>query len=118
MQLNFIKPKENIATAKLTVHKSGKIGLSKGAADLLQVEKLKFCKFGTNETSEMFVVMFGDSDDETFNIAKAGAYYYISAKVLLKDIGIDYKSNDTIIFDLEETENENVYKMIKRIIKK
>lgn len=118
MQLNFIKPKENKAIAKLTVHKSGKIGLSKGASEVLMVNENKYCKFGTNENGDLFIVMFIKQDEETFSIAKAGAYYYITAKALLKDIGVDYKSEDTIIFDLEDTGDSNIFKMIKRIIEK
>lgn len=38
MELNFIKPKETVTIAKITIHKTGKMGFSKGAIDLLNIE--------------------------------------------------------------------------------
>lgn len=118
MELKFFSPSENTSIAKVTVHRSGKMGFSKGAAELLQIDKKKYCKFGVNEENKLFIVMFERSDDSTFNIAKAGEYYYVTARSLLNDMGIDYKSKDTFIFDLVKTEQNNIYRMDKRVIKK
>ena len=45
IDLNFIKPKETYGSVKLTVHKTGKLGFSKNAIELLEIEKqnLRFC---------------------------------------------------------------------------
>ncbi|HAP95670.1 MAG TPA: hypothetical protein DCP54_07980 [Chryseobacterium sp.] len=118
MKLNIIKPKEPTALAKMTVHKTGKLGLSKGAMELLDVETNKFAKFGYNEEGDFFMVMCIEPDEETFNVAKAGAYYYITAKTLLEDLEIDYKSENTTIFDIVRTDEREIYKLIKRVIKK
>ncbi len=116
MQLKIIKPKEPNAIAKITVHKTGKLGFSKGAMKILNLEQNKFSKFGYDEEENFFIIMCEDSDDETFNVAKAGDYYYITAKSLLEDLEIDYKSDDTTIFDIRKTEKENIYKLNKRVI--
>lgn len=118
MQLKIIKPKEPNAIAKITVHKTGKLGFSKGADEMLELKENKFAKFGHDENEDFFIVMFKESDEETFNVAKAGDYYYITAKSLLDDLGIDYKSDNTTIFDIRKTELKNMYKLVKRIIEK
>ncbi len=118
MELNFIKPKESNSIAKITVQKSGRLGFSKGAMEMLDIENNLYCKFGFNDVEELFIVMFSSGDSETFNIAKAGDYYYLQAKTLLADLGIDYKSKDTVIFDIQKSEKNNVFKMMKRVISK
>ena len=118
MQLKIIRPKEANAIAKITVHKTGKLGFSKGAMEILKLEENKFSKFGFNEVEDFFIIMCKESDEETFNVAKAGDYYYITAKSLLEDLEIDYKSDDTTIFDIRKTEEENMYKLNKRVISK
>ncbi len=118
MELKFYRPKEPATRAKLTVQRSGKMGFSKGAADLLDIEKYRFAKIGTNTEGELFILLQSEADDATFNIAKAGQYYYISAKGLLDEMGIDYKSPDTTIFDIQKTKTTNIYKLSKRVIKK
>ena len=118
MDLKFIKPKENNSVAKITVQKSGRLGFSKGAEELLNIEESKFCKFGFDENEDFFIVMFKEKDSETFSIAKAGEYYYLQAKNLLTDINIDYTSKNTTIFDLQKSELPNAFKMKKRVIEK
>ena len=108
MNIDFIKPKEINTVAKITIHKSGKMGFSRGASELLKLDVNKYAKFGFNE----------ESDDSTFSISKAGEYYYILAKSLLQEIGIDYTSKDTTIFDIKRTNEEYIYKLNKRVIKK
>lgn len=123
----FIEPKENEKIAKLTVHKSGKLGLSKGAMGLLDSENNKFCKFAYNNTEntkddkDLYMFLFKENDGASFSISKAGEYYYIKAKSLLIDLNIDYEDiSKTIIFDIFplEYEGNTIYKLKKRIIKK
>ncbi|MCT3761129.1 hypothetical protein CMU95_05300 [Elizabethkingia anophelis] len=117
MELKILKPKESNLVSKITVHKTGKLGFSKGAMEQLNLHTNKFCKFGMNENDELFIIVSGEKDDETYNIAKAGDYYYVSAKALLEDdLNIDYRSKSTTIFDLFRTEDKNIMKMIKRVI--
>lgn len=118
MGLKFIKPKEVTSIAKITIHKTGKMGFSRGASELLKLDINGYAKFGHNEENELFIVMEPNADEDTFNVSKAGAYYYISAKSLLDEIGVDYSKGDTIIYDIKRTEEENVYKLNKRVIKK
>ena len=118
MQLKIIKPKEANAITKITVHKTGKLGFSKGAMEMLSLEENKFTKFGHDEYDNFYIIMCKESDEETFNVSKAGDYYYINAKTLLEDLEVDYKSDDTTIYDIRKTDKENIYKLQKRVIKK
>jgi len=118
MKFRLIKPKDPPAIAKITVQRTGKIGFSKGAMDLLDLETNKFAKFAFDDSDDFYILMFEESDEETFNVAKAGEYNYINAKSLLEDLDIDYTSEDTTIFDIRKTEDKNVYKLNKRVIKK
>lgn len=77
-----------------------------------------YAKFGNDEKGNLFLVTSNMEDEYSFKISKAGEYYYINAKNLLRDMDIDFKSKNTFIFDLFETEQENVFKMNKRVIKK
>ena len=39
IDLEFYSPKDNFGTVKATVHKTGKLGFSSGAAKMLELEK-------------------------------------------------------------------------------
>ncbi|WP_295811482.1 hypothetical protein [uncultured Apibacter sp.] len=125
LNLNFVTPREGEGTAKLTVHKSGRLGFSKSAIELLNVENYRYCKFAFNKEDEtdenIYMVLNKESDEFSFNISKAGEYYYIKAKNFLSDLKIDYTDDaKTYIFDIYKMDNEDliVYKLKKRIIKK
>lgn len=118
MDINFFKNKENTLNSKLTVQRTGKLGISKGAEELMGLKPGCFAKIGTKEDEELILMIVEEDDSYSFKISKAGEYYYINARNLLNDMGIDYRSKDTIIFDLFKTETKNVYKMEKRVIKK
>ena len=125
MDLNFFKPKESTGTYKVTVHKTGKLGFSKAASDLLQIEKNKFCKIGQNSDDEgndtLFMIMCKEKDEYTYNISKAGDYYYIKASQLLMDLEIDYKNEEvTTIYDIEKKkiDGQEIFKLNKRVLEK
>lgn len=118
MKIRFFKPRNVNKRIKLTVHRTGKLGFSKDASQLLNLEKNKFCKFGTNENSDLLFVICKEGDNTTFSISKAGDYYYVNAKSLLKDLDIDYKDENTYIFDIEDIDKEDIYKLKKRVIMK
>lgn len=125
MDLNFFKPKENTGTYKVTVHKTGKLGFSKAASDLLDVEEKKYCKIGKNPNDEgndvLFIIMAKEKDEYTYSISKAGDYYYIKANQLLMDLEIDYKNEEvTTIYDIEKKkiDGQEVFKLNKRVLEK
>jgi|SRR5690606_29680274 len=121
VEFNFIKPKENKGSVKLTVQKTGKLGFSKNAIDLLDLQNNRYCKFATvvNEDG-LYMLISNEKDDYTFDISKAGDYFYIKAKSFLTDLNVDYENKDiTVIYDISNMdEQNNMYKLKKRVINK
>lgn len=118
MDLTFYKQKENTSNAKLTVQKTGRLGFSKGAIEMTGIKRNTFAKFGSDNEKNMFLVLSDKEDEFSFKVSKAGEYYYINARNLLRELDIDYKSKNTFIFDLFKTDKKNIYKMNKRVIYK
>ena len=125
IELKFFKPKDIEGSVKITVHKSGKLGFSKGAINLLKLNINKHCKFATNKVyenkDEIYLLVNNSEDEFSFKISKAGEYYYIKAKSFLSDLNIDYSDEtQTIIFDIKEIDyqDQKIYKLNKRIVKK
>lgn len=123
--LEFFKQKDADGTAKITAHKSGKMGLSMGAAKLLGVADWKYCKFAKDRNAEndnvIYMVRASEKDDASFAVSKAGDYYYVKAKSLLDDLKIDYMDDKTsFIFDVSVVDNggDKIYKLTKRIVKR
>ena len=125
IELDFFQPKDIEGTPKLTCHKNGKMGFSKSAMDLLELAEWKYCKFAKEKNSGygnvIYLVRTQMKDEATFNISKAGNYYYVKVRSLLTELDVDYSDNKTTtIFDISPLENngEKIYKLTKRIIKK
>lgn len=125
LDLNFITPKEIDGGTKLTVHKSGKLGFSKNAMELLDIENNKFCKFATNNAdvndTSIYMIVSDVNDNLSFKASKAGEYYYIKARSFLNDLEIDYSDESkTIIFDIQpiDYEGKKIYKLKKRIVER
>lgn len=125
IDIEFIKPNESESSVKLTVHRTGKLGFSKGAIDLMNIEKNKNCKFGKNKNKEedekLYMVVSNQRDNLSYKISKAGDYYYIKAKELLRELNIDYSDQaTTVIFDIREIDNngQRIFELNKREIKR
>lgn len=121
LDFEFIKPKENKGSLKLTVQKTGKLGFSKYAINSLKLQNNRYCKFARDkESNGLYFLLSEEKDEYTYDISKAGEYYYIKAKSFLEEINIDYTNdNITIIFDMSRVEEqENVYELTKRVINK
>lgn len=121
MKLKFIKVSDVDIKAKATIHKTGKLGFSSNAIDYLGIDENKYIKFAiddeNNKEDIMYAVITDISDSESFNISKAGNYFYVNTKGLFDNLGFDYIKNK-IIFDLVKIDYEGnqIIKMVKRII--
>lgn len=118
MILRFINPGSSSGAAKLTVHKTGKLGFSKGAMELLNTKKNRYVRFGFDEEDNLFLQAMEQNAEYTLPISKAGSYDYINAKAMLDELGIDYTAADTTIFDIRKTSEKGVYRLTQRVIKK
>ncbi|MCF2443276.1 hypothetical protein L0657_04850 [Dyadobacter sp. CY345] len=123
MKLNFVKASELDGNIKATIHKSGKLGFSSGAHKKLELDKNRFIKiaFGEDysETKILFAILHEDEDTDSFNIAKAGDYYYGNTKALFDELEIDYETQK-VIYDIKETQydGKKIFKLKPRIFER
>ena len=110
----FIKPKKQLGKIKLTVHKSGKLGFSKEAEKILNLQDNRFVKFGFDNDKSIFLKIQLTHDEECFKIAKAGEYFYILSPELLESFEI--KKGETFTFDILE-DKDKFFKLQKRHFK-
>lgn len=96
--------------AKATVQRTGKLGFSMEAAELLG---LKECKRETESGNKRIVlqeignhdwlaVIVNGGDERGFKIQKGGDYYYLNMRQYFKALGIDYLNN-RVIYDITAT---------------
>ena len=123
MKLKFIKSEDIDKNVKCAIHKTGKLGFSSNAIDKLSLSTDKTISIAINEEDkedENFYMVVNESQQESsFKLSKAGNYFYVNTKALFDSLGIDYR-NEKIIYDIVDFEYEgtNMYKLIKRVIKK
>jgi hypothetical protein len=124
LDLEFFEPEEKYGSTKATIHQSGKMGFSSGAAKLIDFENNSLFKIGRRRADNkpgfeiLYLVPVAEKDDMTFQALRAGAYWYLKTKRLLSQLGIDYRNaTETISYDVEEIkDNEKRYfKMIRKM---
>lgn len=104
---------------KATVHKTGKLGFNSGATKYMKLDHLEFFNIGVNKADEkddsLYLVPAEKQNEKTYKLVKAGQYYYLYIKNILRDMKIDYK-NENIIYDIEEIEKngKSIYKLVRR----
>ena len=125
VEIDFFKPKESDRNAKVTVHKTGKLGFSKSASDIMDLANKRYCKIGKDVNGEgnkvLYMAVQTNKDEYSYKVSKAGDYFYLKAKQLLIDLGIDYKDDDsTVIYDIVPVnlDEKEYYKLTKRVIEK
>jgi hypothetical protein len=126
--IEFFEPEDKYGSMKATVHKSGKLGFSAGAAKLINFEENKFFKIGrkkgdvdpSKDVLFMIPIPAAEKDDLTFAVLKAGQYYYVKIKRLLTQMNLDYRNEEeSISFDVDEViEGEKRYFKLVRKKKK
>jgi hypothetical protein len=120
--VTFAEPDEG--PVKATVHKSGKLGFTRAANKVLGFENCKFFRIGRKREPDgnEFLVMVPakEGDDLAFQISKAGEYYYVRLRRLLKQMGVDYENEkEATTFDIfEEYEEDTKYFVLVKRKKK
>lgn len=121
MKLKFLDAKEFEANLKCTVQGNGKLNFSAAAIKILGLNNQKSVKFAMNEDSkggdELYIIIQDKLSDDAFKVNKAGNYYYLNAKALFDNLGLDYRSH-SIIFDIMKTDEvvdgQTLYKLNRR----
>ena len=120
MKLQFYKSKQTDGSIKATVHFNGRLGFSASAAKLMQLLTGTLLKIANNEedkdTGNLYIVKVDKPDEETYRVVKAGSYYYLNAKLLFDELGVDYKGKK-VIYDIQEITymNDKIYKLNRRV---
>jgi hypothetical protein len=121
-ELEFFETEDGLGPAKATVHKTGKLGFSKGANTLIDFDKNKYFKIGRKKeaddekTDVLFLIPIEESkkDEFSFTVIKAGGYYSLKTKRLLNQLKIDYRS-ESVIFEIDEgIDDESKYFKLTR----
>ncbi len=120
MKLEFFDADEIQGNAKCTIHKSGKLGFSMDAINLLGITEGKSIGIAKgedyDESGSLYLKVFEGAQKGAFSISKAGEYYYLNTKNLFNKLELDYRK-DKIIYDVAEIEleGEKFFKLIRRI---
>src|SRR5882724_3192495 len=119
-ELEYFEPETG--PIKATAHKSGKLGFTLSANKFLDFENNKLFKIGKKKEADgsddtLFMIPVATKDDFTFEVFKAGDYYYLKAKRLFKSLNIDYAhETESTSFEIDEVkENDKRYfKLVRK----
>lgn len=87
--------------AKASVHRTGRLGFSQGAARMLGLGENKTVLLFESEGRNLFLVVVDGRDERGFFTRGIGDYWYIATKVYYDQAGVDYVRN---VVDYEVTE--------------
>ena len=109
LELDLFDSSSKYGVIKASVHKTGKLGFSSGASKLMDLETVKYFNIGLNKADEedksLYLVPIEEETDKSFKVVKAGEYYYVFIKNVLRELKIDYK-NESVIYDIDEISDE------------
>lgn len=111
IQFSYVDPKASKGVVKATTHKSGKLGFSSAAANMMNLTVETYFRVAFNaadlEDENLYLVLTDAQDDLAFKANKAGEYYYLSIKHVLDERDIDYK-NDKVIYNIKLQEQQGI----------
>jgi hypothetical protein len=115
--IEFFRSTDKLGPIKATIQKSGRLGFSSGAIQLMRLDESKLFKVGRLKTGlraelgpdpseqDLLLIPSDREDSQTFRACKAGNYYYLKTRTIMGILGIDYKNERGIIFDIDELKN-------------
>jgi len=119
IELDFFDSSNKFGVIKATVHKTGKLGFSSGASKFMDIENVNSFNIGLNKADvddkNLYLVPAESATDKSFKVVRAGEYYYIFIKNILRELKVDYK-NESVIYDIEDIENDGkqLFKLTRR----
>lgn len=119
MKLKFFTHSDLGHKLKATIHRTGRLGFSRQAANAIGFLKNKSVNIGINNDDpndqQLYLVPCSDRKDGTFKVIKQGEYYCINTKHLFDKLKIDYASG-LVHFDIQilALKDENVFVLKKR----
>lgn len=119
MKLEFWTPKNVDGIIKATVHQSGKLGFSTGAAKFMKLDERKFIRVAFNADDQkddsLYIMVIDKKEENTIRINKAGDYFYVNLKDFFDEKGFEYRKIK-IIYDIieKQIDNNKFYKFLRR----
>ena len=114
-----------VENAKATVQRSGRLGLSREAANLLKPERNGRILLATCDDGNLGCVVLPPNSDDSrgFRWQLASGYFSANLKPFFDSIGLDYSSTEvTTIFDIVQTDEKYmgfpVFKLRKRLVRR
>ncbi len=108
-------------SVKATVQNSGRLTFAMDAVNDMKLTEDKSIIILAAENGDLGAVISEKGDPEAFALKKCGAYFYVSFKNYLQQVGVDYKSQ-RIIYDITELDEKykgrTLYKFERRILSK
>lgn len=120
-KLSFFEPTSPGGLVKCTIHKDGKLGFSREAIKIMNIDvggSVKIAKNTADASDEsLYLVVFSSAVEGAFKIVKAGQYFYLYTKHLFDRLHIDYADQHKVIYDIEELDmqGQKVFKLNRRI---
>ena len=108
-------------TAKATIQSNGRLSLTVEAGRLMHLSDDKSIVIFAAENGDLGAIVSHKGDRRAFELKKAGAYFYITFKTYLQEMGIDYK-NRRIVYDIiatdEKIDGQVLYRFSRRVLPK
>ena len=108
-------------TAKATIQSNGRLSLTVEAGRLMHLSDNKSIVIFAAENGDLGAIVSHKGDRRAFELKKAGAYFYITFKTYLQEMGIDYK-NRRIVYDIiatdEKIDGQVLYRFSRRVLPK
>ena len=108
-------------TAKATIQSNGRLSLTVEAGRLMHLSDDKSIVIFAAENGDLGAIVSNKGDRRAFELKKAGAYFYITFKTYLQEMGIDYK-NRRIVYDIiatdEKIDGQVLYRFSRRVLPK
>lgn len=106
-------------SVKATVQSSGRLTFAMDAVKEMKLSEDKSIIILAADDGDLGAVISDKGDPEAFALKKCGAYFYVSFRNYLEQVGVDYK-NQRIIYDITELDEvykgKTLYKFERRII--
>lgn len=122
--MKILSARQYNCSLKVTVQQTGRLNFTDDTAKALAITSDKGVKFFMEgEPEQLCMAIMEEPDDDSFQIRKSGAYFYVAAQLLFDELEVDYKKF-TVIYDLvrckayDEEAGGVCYKMNYRPIKK
>ena len=109
---NFTKKDLN-KPLRLTIQKTGRLGFTSEAAQIMNLDVVKSADIGQNDENQedksLYLSFQNDKETGLFPIRKAGSYYFIDIKDLLDTLEIKYSDGGTYFDVVKHYVGDDLY---------